>query len=319
MMKKSAFTLVELLVVIVIIGILMGLLLPAVQQAREAARRMQCTNNLKQMALGATTHESINKMFPSGGWGGHYVGDADRGLGKTQPGSWAFSILPYVEQHDLYNLTALGENIHVDPSATKRKEAKIANEMIIPLFNCPSRRDLLLYPMTSTSPLVNTDAPSNTMHSDYGANVGSNVVQSGEMVTYPQFATYRFPESNANGIVYGFSEITDADITDGLSNTFFCGEKYLDPTHYEDGNTYGDNEGVLFGSDDDNQRYTLELPLQDRYNYDAHTIFGSAHIGSLGMAMCDGSVHSVSYNIESSTFQYLGEREDGKVVQLPTE
>ena len=92
----KGFTLVELLVVIAIIGILVALLLPAVQAAREAARKAQCMNNLKQMALGAQQHESAQGFFPTGGWGCSWTGDPDRGFTKKQPGGWIYNILPYI-------------------------------------------------------------------------------------------------------------------------------------------------------------------------------------------------------------------------------
>ena len=90
---------VELLVVITIIGILIALLLPAVQSAREAARIMQCQNNLKQLSLGCLHCEHLNGYYPTGGWGSIWVGDPDRGQGKRQPGGWLFCILPYIEQN----------------------------------------------------------------------------------------------------------------------------------------------------------------------------------------------------------------------------
>ena len=98
---RQGFTLVELLVVIAIIGILIGLLLPAVQSVREAARRIQCANHLKQMGLGALNHEEAHGFFPSCGWGWAWIGDPDRGFGETQPGGWIYNLLPFVEQDAL--------------------------------------------------------------------------------------------------------------------------------------------------------------------------------------------------------------------------
>jgi len=98
----SAFTLVELLVVIAIIGILVALLLPAVQAAREAARRTHCFNNLKQMGLAAQNHQSAHGFLPSGGWGFRWVGDPDLGFGKSQPGGWVYSLMPYIEYQNVY-------------------------------------------------------------------------------------------------------------------------------------------------------------------------------------------------------------------------
>ena len=96
--RACGFTLVELLVVITIIGILIAMLLPAVQAAREAARMAQCRNNLKQLALGCMTHESLTKRLPTGGWGFAWTGDADRGTDSRQPCGWLYNVLPFIEQ-----------------------------------------------------------------------------------------------------------------------------------------------------------------------------------------------------------------------------
>jgi prepilin-type N-terminal cleavage/methylation domain-containing protein len=96
--KRRAFTLIEVLVVIAIIGILIALLLPAIQAAREAARSTQCKNNLKQIGQASLSHLDAQKTLPTGGWGYHWIGDPDRGFGQGQPGGWAYNILPFIEE-----------------------------------------------------------------------------------------------------------------------------------------------------------------------------------------------------------------------------
>jgi prepilin-type N-terminal cleavage/methylation domain-containing protein len=102
--SRSAFTLVELMVVIALIGLLIGLLLPAVQAAREAARRLQCRSHLKQIGLAALNFESSNRRLPSGGWGYQWPGLADISGSVGQPGGWTYSLLPFLEQQALYQL-----------------------------------------------------------------------------------------------------------------------------------------------------------------------------------------------------------------------
>ena len=136
--SSQAFTLVELLVVIAIIGILVGLLLPAVQSARESARRMQCSNHLKQIGLAFLNHESTNKFLPCAGWNIWYLGDPQLGTGREQPGGWIYQILPYVEEQAVYDITDDGNKLLV--TTAQKDQSLILQRSALPMFNCPSRR-----------------------------------------------------------------------------------------------------------------------------------------------------------------------------------
>ncbi len=311
---RSAFTLVELLVVIAIIGMLVGLLLPAVQQAREAARRMQCNNNLKQMGLAALNHESQSKKYPGGGWNWNWTGDPDAGFGQTQMGGWTYSLLPFVEQNALYQLGADG-----DPgteSADQKKGAKTRAESPIPLFTCPSRRACKTYP--SGTGVTNSDGASQAGKTDYACN-SSNTYSSVNPGSYSASKTYNWPTSTSTGVIFARSEITVGEVRDGTSNTFLIGEKYLNPNSYETGSAGSDNEPIYTAADWDAYRLTTTSypAIQDRAGYmDASNNFGSCHAGGFGVVMCDGSVQNVSYSIDTTIFSYLGARNDGNVARL---
>ena len=257
--RSSAFTLVELLVVIAIIGVLVSLLLPAVNSAREAARRLQCANQVRQISLAAIMHENTQGYFPTGGWGKEWTADPNRGFGKKQPGGWAFSVLPYMEEQAIRDL-ALGKT-----GIDFREAMNQLHENSLSGFHCPSRRQAV-----PTAHRWNTviNAPTvrllpAVVKSDYAANGGDGRWSAGD----PPFAIPRSytqaddpsfewtkvldgPDARnpfaiyVNGISFYRSEVKIRHVKDGLSKTYLVGEKHVDPEEYGgfDGNDFGENQ-----------------------------------------------------------------------------
>ena len=335
------FTLIELLVVVTIIGILVSLLLPAVQAAREAARSLQCQNNLKQLGLAALNHESANGWFPTNGWAYVWIGSAAGGFGRGQPGCWIYNVLPYLDQRVLHDLM-LGKSSSTEAAA-------VVEMMQTPLsmLYCPSRRSAQVYPCPGEGDdfwfLTNAESVGSTLsgmsdprfvRSDYAAN-GGDVYCDVWSLTNPDGSyfswTLGWVESSlgilalneyagmATGIAHPGSQVTIAQVTDGTSNTYLFGEKYLNPDHYEDGTTWGDTFCAFTGNGVENTRwtrknYTSDLPRQGQTGYDNAGAFGSAHAGGCNMVFCDGSVRSISFTIDPTVHWCFGNRKDGQPI-----
>lgn len=328
---KHAFTLVELLVVITIIGILVALLLPAVQAAREAARRSQCANNIKQLALAFLQHEEANKFFPTGGWNYTYAGDPDRGFGRQQPGGWFFSILPYLGHQNLYESGKDGKP-NDNTTTTQRIGSKVCMETVLSVMNCPSRRQLagMRVFVGGLGPFNGCNNLDYVALGDYAACAGDVGcvdtnwgVPNGIMwfrdgpANLAAANTFAWPDqSYASGISYIRSEVPAAWITDGLSRTYMVGEKYLDPDSYLE-STRGENETIYVGYDDDTLRVTYDPPMQDTAGFSGLNnwafagLFGSAHPATFHMGFCDGSVQPMNYGIDPLIHRTLGNRRDG--------
>ena len=355
-LHRAGFTLVELLVVIAIIGILVALLLPAIQAAREAARRTQCKNNLKQLALGCILHVDTHKFLPSGGWNDWYYADPNRGYGGNQPGGWYYNILAYIEEQALRDL---GKGQTINAAGYSAASLQL-HQTPVTAFNCPSRRPARLYPHAGEAPAW-IPSTSLILKGDYAANSGDSLVSAGDgfngdQMWPPKGMTYAqidgapkwtdtscasvasrggsiTPHYCQTGVMYYHSETKLSRITDGASDTYLVGEKFLSPELYEVGlatnQGYGDDQGPYAGYEWDNHRVAWNpqsayakddlLPRQD-FNgvvFPNDFAFGSAHAGSMNMAMCDGSVHSLSYDIDADIHRYLAVRDDGQAATIP--
>ena len=315
------FTLVELLVVIAIIGILVALLLPAVQAAREAARRTQCSNQLKQLALSFHNHHDAHTFLPSGGWGWLWVGFPDQGFGKSQSGGWLFSTLPYMEENNLHSLGG-------GTTGTARREA--ARERVQSPFEgmtCPSRRDTNVYDMLSAGSFyydcATLDRASKT---DYACNGGDTTITetSGGPSSEGAAETFLWRSDTShyrrlmNGICFERSEVSFRNIFDGLSNTYMAGEKWMWDGDYETGLDRGDNEPAFTGNNIDTIRLTFR---EYRLSSDSQRVnsgtdywkFGSAHPGGFYMAFGDGSVTFINLDIDPDVHAIRGSRDDGLI------
>lgn len=345
--RSGGFTLVELLVVIAIIGVLVALLLPAVQAAREAARRTQCTDHLKNLTLGMINHESTYKKLPGSGWSGHWTGDPDRGSGKEQPGAWFFAILPFIEQQQLHDMgTGLTGTARMT-ALQQRDSTPVA------IANCPTRRNGGPYVRSGGGGALSGDGTgkavnynmTNPARGDYAANVGDETRFDSKCLSISpnQYNSPKlgFPPTvrEFSGVSFCGTAVKLRQITDGTSNTIALAERFIPIDAYEGGDQQwiADDWGMYVGFQDDTVRSTYydgrtatHTPINDR-EYTLQQIqdmtdqtlkdnlrerFGSAHPGGCIVAMCDGSVDILEYDIDPETFRQMGHRADEGTVKV---
>ena len=319
-MRKKGFTLIELLVVIAIIAVLVSLLLPAVQQAREAARRSQCRNNLKQIGLALHNYEGSYRVFPPGyvdfNFNPNNTPDTDLGPGW----GWATFLLPFMDQTNVYNQINFNQGVGLLSNVQISKQA-------LPIFQCPSdglQDPFAVYDSSFGTPIATV------AHSNYvgdngwiecfggaGGNPQPGPLADGLNGTFGKAGV---------GIFYRNSNNRIANVTDGLSNTIFVGERSSNhaPSTWTGAVTGGrcpawmaqtagpyspppgpayDNadfgEALIFAHGNATHIPNSDFPIFDP------DVFYSFHSGGCHFLFGDGSVRFISSSVDGYTYQYL--------------
>ncbi|HWE37977.1 MAG TPA: DUF1559 domain-containing protein [Isosphaeraceae bacterium] len=279
---RAAFTLIELLVVLAIIGVLIALLLPAVQMSREAARRIQCCNNLMQIGLALQGYESSHNVFPPG------VVDVGNGpLSNTPTGyhfGWFVRVLPYLEQKNLFHSFNFDVSVYNSENMTARS-------MHFTFLSCP----------TDYAPFqANAASPS-------GAEWMTNYAACHHDVEAPIAA-------DNHGVFFLNSHVRLEDIDDGASNTIFAGERVKkDVTLGWSSGTRATlrNTGTPVNA---GLVRSLSVPMPPPPSAAYVGGFGSYHAGGANFLLGDGSVRFLKSGVSGRMYQLLGHRDDGEVV-----
>ncbi|WP_417387370.1 DUF1559 domain-containing protein [Gimesia sp.] len=317
--SRNGFTLIELLVVIAIIAILIALLLPAVQQAREAARRSQCKNNLKQLGLAMHNYNDVFNMLPVPDVGITYATSAHWTT------SWGISLLPYLDQAPAYNL--FNQNA---PNGVSDQSNQQVIQTQLAVFNCPST--------PRSGPIQGViEEEDNTSSFNTNLRAGSGDYFIARSFRDPAFTPQEIVGALFNGDLSGgvnFSQCGSRmnSITDGLTNTIFCFERCNFPTILRKGSVPKDPADYVYPSVvDTNFQGWWASTQHDRirsWTYDGLQYYGpcvinctndwggafSYHTGGMHASLGDGSVRFLSANIDKGTFRSLVGKQDGQVV-----
>ena len=304
---RQGFTLIELLVVIAIIAVLVGLLLPAVQKVREAAARMSCSNNLKQLGLAVHNYYSTYSLLPP-------TRTSKKGINNI---TWCYAILPFIEQNNVYT--------QWNPALSYYQQLKtFPVSTPIKTFLCPSRRaggSDSLWVDPTVNPTANGGYYSGPC-GDYAVNVGNGTPIVGTNIATMDNGVATNALYKQGAFVQGNQKLRFEDITDGLSNTMFIGEKYLD--NKELGKCDTDDDCSVYDTFDPqiNQRVTSATwPLYGNPNVppadgSGSGLFGGPHTGVTMFVMGDGRVVAIQNSLSGTLLGYLSCRNDGQAFSM---
>lgn len=283
--RRFAFTLVELLVVIAIIGILVALLLPAVQKAREAARRTECQNHLKQIGLAILLHEEGNRHYPMGrdGFDAYSI-------------SWAFQLLPYLEENAIHDAHVKTERADAEANSTAMRSP-------VATFYCPSRRS----PAADRN-FDNDDSPPRVINAaaggDYAGNPGYNT-QNGQPVSL---------DRDTYGPMYFRSKVRQRDVVDGTSKTIAVGERHIPPVSEDvdpEMRQYEQGDLAFFAGDSSLTIYAEPWHGLAQGREVRRIAYGSEHDGVALFVFLDGHVESLGSDTDEEQLVSLVGIRDG--------
>ncbi len=341
--RRSAFTLIELLVVIAIIATLVAILLPAVQQAREAARRSSCKNNLKQLGLAIHNYHDVYSQFPLAG-----VGEVNNASGWCRQPSWIVRIMPYLEQGAAYDAAPMIDSNFDNNDVTwagANRAWQVMEQTRIAILNCPSSPLPNSNQSQSSAKTIALGAPAtlSVQVADYAPNSGCRYV-GGTVATDHPTANWLWGGHHVdNGVIQlitrkGFtpfyaSSVNFAAVTDGLSNTIAVGEQSDYHNLINDYRTSFTRGGIWSCATssttaESSNTVVTSFPINAvtmnwtgmnatwgvgvvTYNNSAYR---SAHSGGAQFVLADGSVRFLSENIYFGTYTALMDRADGTVV-----